>query len=202
MGKLADLVKLSGKESTSISFEQIRDAGNAELNELKSIIYKMNSMANKRIDRMEKSGIDVSAYGRFSAKGINNINDAKKAFNDVKTFLNAKDKSLQGRSDMRATSIHNLQEETGDMFSKEDIAWLKNSDNYDRFWRAFNELSKKEGYNVNYKYAVLTELKQVAMKTGGSVEDLVTAMEGKLDMIYEQEQAAMNEYADTLNPIE
>lgn len=201
-----DLVKLSGTEaSQQIGYEDIKNLTNADLGEFKKIITKMNSVANKRSARMlERTGEIADKH--FSVKGIKNINDAKRAFKDVKNFLNNESKSLSGQRRTRKASADRLQDQMKDSgidFSSKDDSWMRDPSNYDRFWRAYDEMRKHENYNMQYKYQALNELKNVAQNNPDvDPADLASMMESKLDDIYKSSLDALNDAEDDFNDMD
>lgn len=201
-----DLIKLSGVQaSQQIGYEDIKNLTNADLKEFKAVITKMNSVANKRSARMQESTGEITGQ-HFSVKGIKNINDAKRAFKEVKDFLNNESKSLAGQARTRKASADRLREqmkESGVDFDSKDSSWMKNPANYDKFWRAYEELRKNENYNLQYKYQTLKELKRVAEDhPDADPADLANMMESKLDDIYKSSIEALYEANEDFDNID
>lgn len=201
-----DLIKLSGVQaSQQIGYEDIKNLTNADLKEFKAVITKMNSVANKRSARMQESTGEITGQ-HFSVKGIKNINDAKRAFKEVKDFLNNESKSLSGQARTRIKSANRLRDqmkESGLEFNKADVDWMKDPSNYDRFWRAYEEMRKNENYNMQYKYQALEELKRVAIDNPyADPNDLANMMESKLDGIYKSSIEALYEANEDFDDID
>lgn len=127
------------------------------LKELKDAITIMNSSANKRIARMVSQGITSPALReraqnktnrktvtqsnlskvKFSVKGINTLEEAKKAYKDVQHYLapETKTSSLRGYKQVRNKTREGLQQALGENVTITDKQM-------DRMFKAYDKVSQ------------------------------------------------------------
>lgn len=190
-----NIENMSGTEIlNNTSYYDFRHATNEDLQSFKNALVKLTTMANKRAKRLKESGRTLPYdIPHFSVKNIENVNDAKKVYRDVRLFLLDKSKSLSGMNYMRRRSTSRLEEEVAKSKTfrsrnkklDEMWKWLRDPNKYDKFWRTWSELQKlMGGIPDNVKYDVLITMYEIwSEQPVANMDDILIAMEGETEAI-------------------
>lgn len=176
---IADLTRLSPKEIQSF-----------KRTELAKVVTRLASAANKRIKRLQKSGVSSSALqavdGRFSVSG-KNMAELKEEYKRVKSFLGAETSTVTGAKKVRANVIEGARKRGVEISEKD----------YDKFFRAYEELKKVDPsvQDKLMKYNVWGELTE-QIKTGASMTDILIKMQENLGNIYEKRFSTDKDFSE------
>lgn len=169
------------QEIANIDIREFNSLNRAELAKKTS---QLASVANKRMTRMEKSGIESPAYKsaqkylgkedapkRFSVRG-KGINELRAEFIRLKQFLESKTSTLKGHKEVRKEFYKRLGVPEGEEMSEDDES---------EFWDAYNELEPYISQLIRYEnkqgffYSVWSENK------GKSYDELKNLIKEELD---------------------
>lgn len=166
---------------------------------LRSMASTLASAANKRINRLEKSGIqspalsafyDASATPRFTIKGVENASLVS-LIKTMKEFMNRETSTVKGAKKWQEKSIEELRKATGVEF---------NNTNFAEFWKAYNQLKQLDASvsAKSLKYSLLKKIDEYMVKhPDAKASDIVGAMMNEVGNIYEEMQRERSERAST-----
>lgn len=154
--------------------------------EMREMVQRLSSTANKRMKALRESGLDSPALravnrsrrGKFSTRG-KNLNELRAEFVRAKNFLENKTSTVSGWKKVRNEIIESLQEEGINITIS----------NFDNLWKAFNKLAEGNPlyFEKNYRYEVLRELKEEMENYDNTeVDEVVAAIQNRMDKLYEQ----------------
>lgn len=133
-------IKVDGLSMDDIMRMDANEINSLSRKDLASITSRLASVANKRMKRMRKAGLESPALStfesrkqgvRFSVKG-KNINQLRHTFKSAKGFLNLKTSSIKGAREWH----QNVSERIGEMTPNQEK----------RFWRIFDKFRKTSAY--------------------------------------------------------
>ena len=172
------------QDFVDITPEQFMKMGKQELKEVTQILA---SVGNKRLKRAQEKGFTspsieaVLTKGKFSTKD-KSYNELRNEFIRARNFLQSKTGTLSEYNKFKRKSLKSMNEQTGIKIS---------SDQFEKFWRAHEELKKNnpEIANKGLKYAVLQELEsKINDDESINVAELVESLQNNLEEIYEANQ--------------
>lgn len=174
--------KLTVKNLLSISSS---DFSKLSQKDLKKAVSVLASAGNKRLRRLEKSGVTSSAYrhithsgGDFSIKG-KNLNQLRSEFIRAKNFLQSKGGSVTGARKIQRETISSL----------EKVGVTLTEKQYNDFWEAYEKIKElsPEVANRRFKYGVLQNIADYMNDTDNmDVDDIVSTIYENLSLIYEE----------------
>ena len=156
------------------------------LPELRAAVRALADVATKRLKTFARSGVTSPAerYMRESG-GVKStrgkgLAELRQEYQRLKGFLTSKTGSVSGTAKVQKDTIKSL----------EKVGISVDVTDYDAFWRAYEELRKKDPAisNKKLKYEVLEQLAERIEDGEKSVPELVQSMEDRLTEIYEQQQ--------------
>jgi hypothetical protein len=196
------------KNPSAVSGKLIDDLLNMELytfntmtkSELKLVVSRLASAANKRMRRMEKSGKTTAAYeaatksgGDFSVKG-KDLNALRVEYVRAKAFLTDPHGSLVKTSTSEGEA--RVSKHTRELLEAHGIK-SDDSDKITDIFRVLERIKKKDRKYANnqMKYRVLQEASML-VDEGKTVNEAYDALEKELDQLYEEEI----EKSETVSP--
>lgn len=192
MSKVENTFSVRGKSISQLSSLPPKQLQSFKRAELAKVITRLSSAANKRIKRLQKSGVPSSALrtiqnsGKFTVAGKNK-QQLMEEYKRVKSFLGAETSTVTGAKKVRANVIEGARRK-GVEISEQD---------YDKFFRLYEEL-KRVDPSVNdklMKYNVWGELSE-QVKTGASMTDILIKMQENLGNIYEKRFSADKDFSE------
>lgn len=181
---------VKGKTINDLLNMDIKVFNSLSQSELKKVVNKLNSAANKRLGRFQDAEDLSPAYkrvmksgGKFSTKG-KDLNALRTEFVRAATFLKYQTSTIKGWNKVRDESIVALK--------ALNIEVTKEF--YDEFWQVYEKLKKSnpEVRAKMFKYSVLKEIASI-MDDNIEPEKVLAKMQKDLDKIYEQ---SVIEYED------
>lgn len=176
---IGELTRLSPKEIQSF-----------KRTELAKVVTRLASAANKRIRRLQKSGVPSSALHainkKFSVSGKNML-ELKEEYKRVKNFLGAETSTVTGAKKVRANVIEGARRQGVEISEKD----------YDKFFRLYEELKRVDPsvQDKLMKYNVWGELSE-QLKTGVSMDDILIKMIENLGSIYEKRFSTDKDFSE------
>lgn len=166
--------------------------------ELKAATQILASVGNKRLKRAQTAGFSspsieaVLTKGKFSTKD-KSFNQLRNEFMRAKQFLQSKTGTLSEMAKFKRESIEKLKAASGISIT---------GDQFDRFWRAYEELKKKnpELAERGLKYEILKEIEnKITEDPEIDVDKIVNSIDTEINFIYEisQEQTMQAEESAT-----
>ena len=166
---------------------------------LRSMASTLASAANKRINRLENSGLqspalsafyDASATPRFTIKGVENAGLVS-LIKTMKEFMNRETSTVKGARAWQQKSMEELKKATGLEFDNQ---------NFGEFWKAYNQLKQLDASvsAKGMKYALLKKIDEyMVANPEAKASDIVAAMMSEVGNIYENMQRERSERAST-----
>lgn len=163
--------------------------------DLKAATQVLASAGNKRLKRAQEQGFSspsieaVLAKGKFSTKD-KSLNQLRNEFMRAKGFLQSKTGTLAAFNKFKKDSINSLKEKAGIEISP---------DQFDLFWRSYEELRKGRSdiASKKLKYLVLEEISEkIKDSEEVNIEDIVTQIQGDVDRMYEEEEQLTKQAED------
>lgn len=163
--------------------------------ELRSVVARLSSTANKRLSGLKKRNQYTPAVmsaeksgGKFTTAG-KNLNQLREEYIRVRNFLNSKTSTISGWKQTQQSTISALK--------KQGINVSIND--FDKLWKAYEELKEMspEVAVRGLKYNVLAEINTSIINSSESAEDIAFKIQRELTSIYERQ--AELEYDDTIS---
>lgn len=154
---------------TSISQPNLKKRQSAELRALKKETSRLNSMANKRIRRLQDKGMSTPAYEKWVADGGEYFSVAGKDWNEtqkelarVRNYINSKTSSIRGatrvlkdmanNTGIQYDSVASLQAKSDTFFelaskTEQYLRMMEDSASaigYQKIWQAINEYVEEQ----------------------------------------------------------
>lgn len=151
--------------------------------ELRLVVTRLSSAANKRLRAFEQQGETSPAY-RQAKEGGTRFGTAGKSFNElraefkrVKGFMTAQTGTVGKWKKVRENTIEKLKKQNVNITPQQ----------FDKFFRTYENLKSadKSVSNRGLKYAVLTTLQDAMEDKTKSVDALTSEMQTKITNIYE-----------------
>ena len=170
---------LSVEDILNMDFDKFNELG---AKDMKLVVGRLVSAANKRIRRLESAGIESPAYrqvmrsgGYISTQG-KDLNALRSEFARARNFLESKTSSRTGYKKVRKETIANLKKEGVEIDPSQ----------FDEVFNLYERLKEIDPSisNRTLKYAVLSEI--ASMPDELSIEDKTDLMRQKLVQLYEE----------------
>lgn len=170
---------LSVEDILNMDFDKFNELG---AKEMKLVVGRLVSAANKRIRRLESAGIESPAYrqvmrsgGYISTQG-KDLNALRSEFARARNFLESKTSSRTGYKKIRKETIANLKKEGVEIDPAQ----------FDEVFNLYERLKEIDPSisNRTLKYAVLSEI--ASMPDTLSIEEKTDLMRQKLVQLYEE----------------
>lgn len=171
----------------------INDFNKLNTDELKTLVSKLSSVANKRLKRMEESNKLTSAYdsvmesgGKFGVKG-KKLNALRVEFIRAKAFLTDPHGSLKKTETTIGTK--RTMNVTKQLLHEQGVKAEETT--LDKIFRAYERLKKvdKSITEKQLKYQVLVEISKLTENQDISVDEIYDNLVDKLDIIYQENQS-------------
>lgn len=162
--------------------------------ELRTIVGRMRDAGNKKIKRLQKTGLNTPALqqversgGLFSTKG-KTLNELRGEFSRIRSFMESRTSTKTGFEKVRQETAEKLQEKGVDI----------TPDQMDKMFNIYEKLKERDPSitTQKMKYAVMTEISK--MSDDIDPEAAILAMQERLDDLYE-EQAGINGDFDSVS---
>lgn len=174
----------------NIDYDMFNQLSHADL---KKVTSRLISAANKRIKRMEKSGMTTPAMravqrgGTLSVKN-KNLNQVRSEYIRARQFLGYETSSFKGWNAVVKDTINSLK----------NIGVIIDAEHFNELWQLYEkmkELDPRVG-DRQHKYNVLRELAYQIMhndeeKTG---DDIIADVQGRIVELYEAHMEVENEF--------
>lgn len=170
---------LSVEDILNMDFDKFNELG---AKDMKLVVGRLVSAANKRIRRLESAGIESPAYrqvmrsgGYISTQG-KDLNALRSEFARARNFLESKTSSRTGYKKVRKETIANLKKEGVEIDPAQ----------FDEVFNLYERLKEIDPSisNRTLKYAVLSEI--ASMPDTLSIEEKTDLMRQKLVQLYEE----------------
>ena len=168
----------------------ITDLNKMHEKELRKMVGRLRDAGNKKIKRLQKTGLSTPALrqversgGLFSTKD-KNLNQLRAEYQRIKAFVSAKTSTASGYKKAQA--------ETRKEFEKKGIK--VSQDKLDKMFKVYEKLRKDDpSISVSQlKYGVLKELSM--MNDDFDPEKAILLMQERLDDIYEEQARANGDF--------
>lgn len=179
--------KIKGTSTAQLLKTDPKDLVKMNEKELRAVVSRMADAANKRINRLEQSGISSQALAgyhragseKFSTKGLN-LNQLRGEYSRIKAFMTAETGTIKGAKTVEQKVISGLSERGVDISPEQ----------YKDFWRAYEKLKERDASvkTNNLKYKVLQEINNEMTGDVMSIDEIVNNIEARLDQLYEETQ--------------
>lgn len=159
--------------------------------EMRKVVSRLRDAGNKKIKRLEKSGLDTPAMrqvnrsgGLFSTKG-KSLNQLRAEHSRIKSFMQSKTSTKTGYKKVQQETIENL---------KERGVAIK-PENLDGFFRVYEKL-KEIDPAVSLKSVKYEVMQEISRKIDDlDYEGLILEMQENLDEIYEATSGAYENFS-------
>lgn len=186
------------------SIEELMDMPQEEFEtlskkDLRSVVQRLASAANKRVDRMQKKGISSPALrqllengGRVSTKG-KDLAALRAEFTRAKNFLQSQTSTISGYNEFVQNNIDALKEYDVDIDKK----------NFEDFWRVFDRIKEMDPSieNSAFKYNIMQALADEFDENDIDVDYITERMMDQIDLIYEDYEEIENQKWDEFNDL-
>lgn len=182
-------INSSWQNLASLSNDQIMKMSEREL---RAVVTKLNSVANKRLKRLEENAQEIVDYsraydsvmnsgGRFSVKN-KNLNELRAEYKRVSSFLNSKTSSSRGTKKMIKSTILTLKEKGVDV-TVEELGSI---------WDVYKKLKEMDSIISFFPSEQVVEaIKNSSGNTYKEIlEDVLEELKGK----YEEQEQNYNDF--------
>ena len=161
--------------------------------DLRQVVSRIASAGNKRLKRLEKSGLSSRAAesvqesgGKFSVKGKTE-DQLKSEFMREKEFFERKTSSITGIKEIQRETVKTLEERGVTSVSKDKIS---------ETFALYDKLKERDPSvaNKNLKYAVINAIAELPDHM--DTEEKILAMQEQLHELYEEQEDLYNEFDD------
>ncbi len=183
----------SSAELANISPQQISGMG---VRELRALVTRLSSAANKRMRSMERAGETSPQYaaakrvGRFSAKGKTDLG-LQHEYLRVSQFMRSSATTIKGAREARRRGLQKAAEALG--FEGDFLTQLS-EDEQKQYWDLFSRYSEQyRNMNVvNYKQGLARAVKKY-VKRGYSTDDIERILSRRLKKDMKRQQDAVRD---------
>ena len=167
--------------------------------DMRSVVQRLASAANKRVDRMQKNGISSPALrqllengGRVSTKG-KDLAALRAEFARAKNFLQSETSTISGYNKFVQDNIDALKEHDVDIDKK----------NFEDFWRVFDRIKEMDPSveNSALKYNIMQAIADEFDENDIDVDYITERMLDQIDLIYESQEEIENQKWDEFNDL-
>lgn len=167
--------------------------------DMRSVVQRLASAANKRVDRMQKKGISSPALrqllengGRVSTKG-KDLAALRAEFTRAKNFLQSQTSTISGYNEFVQNNIDALNEHDVDIDKK----------NFEDFWRVFDRLKEMDPSveNSALKYNIMQAIADEFDEDDIDVDYITERMMDQIDLLYEDYEEIENQKWDEFNDL-
>lgn len=167
--------------------------------DMRSVVQRLASAANKRVDRMQKKGISSPALrqllengGRVSTKG-KDLAALRAEFTRAKNFLQSQTSTISGYNEFVQNNIDALNEHGVDIDKK----------NFEDFWRVFDRLKEMDPSveNSALKYKIMQAIADEFDEDDIDVDYITERMMDQIDLLYEDYEEIENQKWDEFNDL-
>lgn len=158
------------------------------LDEIRAVVTRLNSAANKRLKTLEKSGLSTPALRaattnqtKFSSKGLKGAVELRNAYQRVRDFLKNETSTVKGYKAVQKRTIKELE--------KQGVKNLTPA-KLDEMWSIYDRLAEIDPQVTQYalKYKVVGEISKHISDKQMSADDIISEMIGRVNEIYERNQ--------------
>ena len=159
----------------------IMDFNEMNEKEMRKVVSRLRDAGNKKLKRLEKTGIETPALrqvnrsgGSFSTKG-KDLNQLRSEHARIRSFMQARTSTKTGYEKVRTETIEKLQEKGVNI----------DKNNLDGFFKVYERLKEIDPSITmkNVKYEVMREISNAVDDM--DYEKLILEMQEQLDDIYE-----------------
>lgn len=156
--------------------------------EIRAVVTRLNSAANKRIKSLEKSGLSTPALRaatsnqtKFSTKGMIGAVELRNAYYRVRDFLKSETSTVKGYKAVQKRTINELE--------KRGVKNLTPA-KLDEMWTIYDRLAEIDPQVTqrSVKYKVMDEISRLITETTMTADEIIEYMTGRTNEIYEQKQ--------------
>lgn len=167
--------------------------------DMRSVVQRLASAANKRVDRMQKKGISSPALrqllengGRVSTKG-KDLAALRAEFTRAKNFLQSQTSTISGYNEFVQNNIDALKEYDIDIDKK----------NFEDFWRVFDRIKEMDPSveNSALKYNIMQAIADEFDEDDIDVDYITERMMDQIDLLYEDYEEIENQKWDEFNDL-
>lgn len=158
------------------------------VDEIRAVVTRLNSAANKRIKSLEKSGFSTPALRaatsnqtKFSTKGMIGAVELKNAYYRVRDFLKSETSTVKGYKAVQKRTIKELEKR-----GVRNITPAK----LDEMWTIYDRLAEIDPQVTQraVKYKVMDEISRLITETTMSADEIIAELTGRANEIYERNQ--------------
>ena len=159
--------------------------------DLRQVVSRIASAGNKRLKRLEKSGLSSRAAdsiqesgGKFSVKGKTEA-ELKSEFMREKDFFERKTSSIKGIREIQRETVKTLEQRGVTSVSKDKIG---------ETFALYDKLKERDPSvaNKNMKYAVINAIAE--LPDSMDAEEKILAMQEQLNDLYEEQEDLYDEF--------
>lgn len=154
---------------------------------LRAAVSRMADAANKRVARIDKSGVSSQAVAalhrsgqeKFSTKG-KDLNSLRAEYARIKGFMTSATGSVKNAKKVEKNVTSELSKRGIDI----------NRQQYKNFWSAYEKLKERDPAisNKQLKYSVLQNIAAEMDEGNRSIDEIVNDISNRIEDIYEQTQ--------------
>ena len=158
--------------------------------EMRKVVSRLRDAGNKKIKRLQKSGVDTPALrqvnrsgGLFSTKG-KSLNQLRAEHSRIKAFMQSKTSTKSGYKKVQQETVKNLKERGVEI----------KPENLDGFFRVYEKL-KEIDPAISLKSVKYEVMQEISRKIDDlDYEGLILEMQENLDEIYEATSGAYENF--------
>lgn len=181
---------VSGKSIQDIMNMTPQEINSLGLGELRRVVGRVVSAANKRARRFLSKGETSPAVeklnrsgGLLSTKG-KNVNQLRRELMRGKEFLQSRASTRRGWNTIKKETVEGLKKQGVNINVKQ----------FEKFWKTFENLKERspEVANKALKYNAMKDIANAVKDSPGTPEEIAARVQGQLEAAYEQNMEATN----------